>query len=69
MEFCLDNKEILENFRSFVNNKVTIHLRLRKSDNRTYYKIAFKNYEIVDYLSKFGIVPNKTFILKLKYIN
>lgn len=33
------------------------------------YRKAFKNEEIADYLGTFGIVPNKTFHLHLKYIN
>ena len=68
-EFAPNNIEILENFKEFLQNKVTIHSRVRKSDNRTYYKICFKNQKIVDYLKTFGITPNKTFSIKLSYIN
>ena len=34
-----------------------------------YYNIKYKNEEIVKYLSAFGIIPRKTSVLKLKYIN
>ena len=61
--------EILENFKEFLNHKVKIHKRIRKTDNRIYYKICFKNQDIVDYLNSYGITPNKTFTIKLSYIN
>lgn len=69
LEFAPNNLEILENFKEFLYHKVKIHKRIRKTDGRVYYKIYFKNRSIVDYLGTYGITPNKTFTIKLSYIN
>lgn len=65
-----ENVEFLEHWCTYLENKVTIHRRLR-ADKKTYYnEVCFKNQDIVDLLSKeYGITPNKTFTLKLPYIN
>lgn len=67
--FAENNKEILEHWRSFLNNLVDIKEYTRRSDGRTYYEIKFKNQEIADFYASYGITERKTFTLKLKYIN
>lgn len=62
-----NNIEILENFKDFVNNKVKINQSFHH--NKKYNIIQFKNQDLCDYLTTFGITSNKTFSLKLKYIN
>lgn len=46
-----------------------INSRVSKINGNTYYNIKYKNKEIVEYLSKYGIVPRKSNILELPYIN
>lgn len=64
-----ENVEFLEHWCKFLQGKVQINRRLRTSKNSFYNEVCFKNSDIVDYLSNFGIIPNKTYILKLPYIN
>lgn len=64
------NIEFLQHWCNFLNNKVEIHRRLRQNKKDYYNEVVFKNYEVAELLSKsYGIVPNKTFILELPYIN
>ncbi len=65
-----ENVEFLNHWCAYLENKVSIHRRLR-ADKKTYYnEVCFKNCDIVDLLSKeYGITPNKTFTLRLPYIN
>lgn len=65
-----ENVEFLEHWCSFLDNKVSIHRRLRKENNNYYSNVCFKNQDIADLLSNsYGITPNKTFTLRLPYIN
>lgn len=65
-----NNVEFLQHWCNFLDNKVKIHRRLRNNKKEYYSEVVFKNYEIADIFSKsYGIVPNKTFILELPYIN
>lgn len=69
LQFAENNKEILEHWVKFLDNKVDIKAYTRRSDGRTYYSVVFKNWEIADYLKEYGITEKKTFTLKLKYLN
>ena len=65
-----ENTEFLEHWCNYLENKVTIHRRLRKNKGSYYSEVCFKNKDIVNLLSKeYGITPNKTFTVKLPYIN
>lgn len=64
-----ENIEFLEHWCSFLDNKVKISRKLRTTKKSYYNCVAFKNINIVNYLKEYGIVPNKTFILELPYIN
>ena len=65
-----ENVEFLEHWCSYLDNKVYIHRRLRPDKKNYYNEVCFKNQDIVDLLSKeYGITPNKTFTVKLPYIN
>lgn len=61
--------EILENYNKFLNNLCNINKRSSKVNGNIYYNIKYKNKEIVEYLSNFGIVPRKSSTLTLSYIN
>ena len=69
LQFAENNKEILEHWRSFLNNLVDIKAYTRRDSDRTYYEIRFKNQQIADFYKSYGITERKTFTLKLKYIN
>ena len=62
-----ENIEILQNYCSFLNNKVSIYKSTHH--NKKYNQVSFKNQEICNYLYSFGITPKKSFSLKLQYIN
>lgn len=64
-----ENVEFLEHWCKFLKGKLSIHRRLRPNKESFYNEVAFKNADIVEYFSEFGIVPNKTFIVQLPYIN
>lgn len=65
-----NNAEFLEHWRTFLDNKVSIHRNLRKDKNTYYSNVTFKNQDIADLLSNnYGITPSKTFTVKLPYIN
>lgn len=65
-----ENVEFLEHWCNYLENKVIIHRRLRNNKNSYYNEVCFKNQDIVNLLSeKYGITPNKTFTVKLPYIN
>lgn len=69
LDFSEANKELLNYWNEFLENKCNITCSIHKVFKVPQYRISFKNSEIVNYLSSFGIVPRKTFNLKLKYIN
>ena len=69
LQFAENNKEILEHWQTFLDNRVDIKAYTRKKDNRTYYEVKFKNQEIADFYKSYGITERKTFTLKLSYIN
>lgn len=62
-----ENIEILKHFQDFLENKTSI--KQTKHRGVYYNYIGFKNQDICDYLDSFGITPNKSYTLKLKYIN
>ena len=62
-----ENIEILKHFQDFLENKVPI--KQTKHRNKSYNYIGFKNQDLCDYLMSFGVTPNKSYTLKLKYIN
>lgn len=64
-----NNMDMLYAFRDFLDYKVDITGTFRKEKKATYYSAAFKNQDVVEYLSGFGITPKKTFNVKLRYIN
>lgn len=64
-----ENVEFLEHWCKFLKGKVSIHRRLRSNKKSFYNEVSFKNADVVEYLSKFGILPNKTFVIRLPYIN
>lgn len=65
-----ENREFLEHWCNFLDNKVIIHRRLRQNKIAYYNEVCFKNQDIVNLLSNnYGITPNKTFSIKLPYIN
>ena len=43
LQFAENNKEILEHWKTFLDNRVDIKAYTRKKNNRTYYEIKFKN--------------------------
>lgn len=69
LDFSEANKELLNYWNEFLGNKCNIRCSIHKIYKVPQYRIAFKNRDIVNYLSSFGIIPRKTFNLKLKYIN
>lgn len=69
LEFAENNKEILDHYNSFLGGVCNINSKYCEKRNNTYYNIKYKNEDIVNYLSNFGIVPRKSNILKLTYIN
>lgn len=69
LDFSEDNKELLDYWNEFLGNKCEITCSIHKVFKLPQYRIAFRNPDIRDYLATFGIIPRKTFNLKLKYIN
>ncbi len=69
LDFSEENKELLDYWNNFLGNKCNITVSIHKVFKVPQYRIAFRNEEIVKYLATFGIVPRKSFNLKLKYIN
>lgn len=69
LDFSEENKELLDYWNEFLGNKCNISVSIHKVFKVPQYRISFKNKEIADYLSTFGIIPRKSFNLKLKYIN
>lgn len=69
LDFCEDNKELLEYWNEFLGNKCNINCSIHKVYKTPQYRISFKNKEVCEYLELFGIKPRKTFDLQLKYIN
>lgn len=67
IEQAINNLEILENFKKFLDSKVEIKQVVHH--NNQYNLIGFKNQDICDYLGTFGITSKKTFTIELKYIN
>lgn len=62
-----ENVEILQNYCSFLENKISVKRSAHR--NKKYNQVSFKNQNVCDYLMSFGITPKKSFSLKLKYIN
>lgn len=69
LDFSEENKELLYYWNEFLGNKCNINCSIHKIFKVPQYRIAFRNKDIVKYLETFGITPNKTFNLHLKYIN
>lgn len=69
LEFAQQDAEILIHWNDFLGNKCNITTHTKKSTGSVYYKIAFMNRDICKYLGNYGIVPRKSLILKLSYIN
>lgn len=69
LDFSEENKELLDYWNEFLGNKCSITTSFHKVFKCYQYRIAFRNADIVNYLEQFGIIPNKTFDLELKYIN
>jgi hypothetical protein len=69
LELAENNKQILDDYNTFLNGVCNINSRYCKKRQNTYYNIKYKNEDIVKFLAGFGIVPRKSNILKLKYIN
>ena len=69
LEFGEKNKELLDYWNEFLGNKCTINVSIHRVFKVPQYRISFRNKEIADYLGTFGIIPRKSFNLKLKYIN
>lgn len=59
----------MDDYNTFLNGVCNINSRYCKKRQNTYYNIKYKNEDIVKFLAGFGIVPRKSNILKLKYIN
>ena len=68
LEFSEENKEILYYWKEFLGNTVAINIHTN-AKGIDYYKIAFQNSDIAKLLESYGIVPRKSYTLKLKYIN
>ena len=68
---CLELKdlELLEQYNNFLGGVCNINSRTSKANGNIYYNIKYKNKEIVNFLSEYGIVPKKSNILQLPYIN
>lgn len=69
LDFSEANKELLNYWNEFLGNKCNINCSIHKVFKVPQYRIAFRNTEVTEYLATFGIIPNKTFDLELKYIN
>ena len=69
LDFSEENKELLDYWNEFLGNKCNITVSIHKVFKVPQYRIAFRNEEVCKYLETFGITPNKTFNLTLKYIN
>ena len=67
LDFSEENKELLSYWNEFLGNKCNINTSIHKVFKVPQYRIAFKNPDIAQYLTTFGIVPRKTFDLQLKY--
>lgn len=65
-----ENVEFLIHWCTFLDNKVHIKRRLRTSKKAYYNEVTFKNIDIANLMSNnYGITPNKTFTVKLPYVN
>lgn len=69
LDFSEENKEILNYWNDFLGNKCNITMSIHKVYKTPQYRIAFRSSDISEYLKTFGIIPRKTSILCLKYIN
>lgn len=69
LDFSEENKELLDYWNEFLGNKCNITVSIHKVFKVPQYRITFRNEEVCKYLETFGIIPNKTFNLTLKYIN
>ena len=69
LDFSEENKELLHYWNEFLGNKCNITCHIHKVFQVPQYRIAFRNQEVVDFLESYGITPNKTFSIILKYIN
>ena len=69
LDFCEENKEILDYWNEFLGNKCNITVSYHKIYKTPQYRISFRSKEVVEYLESFGIIPRKTFNSRLKYIN
>ena len=61
--------ELINNYHIFLEKTCNINSRTSKINGNVYYNIKYKNKEIVEFLSNYGIVPKKSNILELPYIN
>lgn len=68
LEFAENNKDILDYWKEFLGGTVNINIHTN-SKGTDYYKISFQNSDIAQLLNDFGITPNKSYTLKIKYIN
>ena len=69
LDFSEENKELLDYWNEFLGNKCNISISIHKVFKVPQYRISFRNKEVADYFATFGIIPRKSFDLKLKYIN
>lgn len=69
LDFSEANKELLDYWNEFLGGTCNITCSIHKVFKVPQYRIAFRNDDIVTYLASFGIIPRKTFNLKLNYVN
>ncbi len=69
LEFAENNKEILDYWNEFLGNKCNINVSYHHVYKTPQYRLAFRSKEVIPYLESFGIVENKSLIVKAPYIN
>ena len=55
--------ELINNYHIFLDKSCNINSKISKVNGNVYYNIKYKNKEIVEFLSNYGIIPKKSNIL------
>ncbi len=69
LDFAEQDKEILYHWNNFLGNKCNINISYHSKYKTPQYRISFRSKEVIPYLESFGIVENKSLIVKAPYIN
>lgn len=64
LELIETDVEILNKFREEICSNASLYYNKRKNRNNGTYTLSFRSNQISNDLSKYGIVPNKTYVMK-----